>query len=127
MFKDFNYKIMKTTLIEYYDKYSHPQLIELIEAMEDRNLICRANSLESIFKNRDEINRAVEKAVTIYCNNGISIHNNFKKIYISDNNKKYIIKDWMLSKQAFCLVMLNGDPSNLNIGRIQLELLNRLF
>jgi L-rhamnose isomerase len=119
--------IMNSTLIEFYDKNSHPQLIEFIEAIVDRNLLFRASSLESIFKNMDEINRAVEKAVTIYYSSGMSIPDNFKMIYISDGDKKYIIKDWMLSKQAFCLVMLNGDPSNLNVGRIQLEILNRLF
>ena len=118
---------MNSTLIEFYDKNSHPQLIEFIEAIVDRNLLFRASSLESIFKNMDEINRAVEKAVTIYYSSGMSIPDNFKMIYISDGDKKYIIKDWMLSKQAFCLVMLNGDPSNLNVGRIQLEILNRLF
>ena len=118
---------MKTTLIEFYDKNYHPQLIEFIEAMVDRDLLFRASSLETVFKNSEEINRAVERAVTIYCNNNLPIQDNFKMIYISDDERKYVIKDWMLSKQAFCLVMLNGDPGNLNIGRIQLELLNRLF
>ena len=118
---------MKTTLIEFYNKNYHTQLIEFIESMADRDLIFRASSLENIFKNTDEIIRAVERAVTIYCNNNLPIQDNFKMIYISDDERKYVIKDWMLSKQAFCLVMLNGDPGNLNIGRIQLELLNRLF
>lgn len=118
---------MNNTIIEFYDKNSHSHLIEFIEAIIDRDLIFRASSLENLFKNTDEINRAVERAVTIYCENGMSISNNFKIIYISGGHEKYIIKDWMLSKQAFCLVMLNGDPDNLNIGRIQLELLNRLF
>ena len=118
---------MNNTLIEFYDENLHPQLIEFVEAIVDRNLLFRASTLENIFKNKDEIYRAVERAVTIYCNNGMSIEQNFKMIYISDGDKKYIIKDWMLSKQAFCLVMLNGDPGNLNVGRVQLELLNRLF
>ena len=118
---------MKTTLIEFYEKNSHPHLVEFIEAMADRDLSFRASSLESIFRNTEEINRAVERAVNIYCNNNMPIQDNFKMIYISDDERKYVIKDWMLSKQAFCLVMLNGDPGNLSVGRIQLELLKRFF
>lgn len=118
---------MDTTLIEFYDKNYHTQLVEFIESIVDRDLMFRASSLENLFKNMDEINRAVERAITIYCENGMSIHNNFKMIYISDDNNKYVIKDWLLSKQAFCLVMLNGNPDNLNVGRVQLEILNRLF
>lgn len=118
---------MDNTLIEFYDENRHPQLIDFIEAIVDRELLFRASSLENIFKNTDEIYRAVGRAISIYCNNGLSIQHNFKTIYISDDDKKYIIKDWMLSKQAFYPTILNGDPGNLNVGRVQLELLNRLF
>lgn len=118
---------MNNTLIEFYDKNSHPQLIGFMEAIVQRDLLFRASTLENIFKNTDEINRAVERAVAIFCNNGMSIEHNFKTIYISDCDKKHIMRDWMLTKQAFYLVMLNGDPDNLNVGRIQLELLSRLF
>jgi hypothetical protein len=48
----------------------------------------------------------------------ISINENFKKVYRYDGEK--MITDWQLSPLACYLLMLNGNPMNPSVAKIQL-------
>ena len=48
----------------------------------------------------------------------ISINDNFKKIYRYDGEK--MITDWQLSPLACYLLMLNGNPMNPSVAKVQL-------
>ena len=48
----------------------------------------------------------------------IPINDNFKKIHLYDGTK--MITDWQLSALACYLLMLNGNPMNPSVAKIQL-------
>ena len=99
---------------------------EIEEAINDRKLLFKAGSLIEIgFASMPEVTAAVERAMKVCYNNGLDIQEHFKAIYISDNDKHTICRDWKLSKLAYTLVMINGACDNPMVGRLQLEILNR--
>ena len=48
----------------------------------------------------------------------ISIDDNFKKIYRYDNGQ--MVTDWQLSPLACYLLLLNGNPMNPSVAKVQL-------
>jgi hypothetical protein len=48
----------------------------------------------------------------------ISIDDNFKKIYRYDGQK--LVTDWQMSPLACYLLMLNGNPMNPSVAKVQL-------
>jgi hypothetical protein len=48
----------------------------------------------------------------------ISINDNFKKIY--RYNGEYLVTDWQISALACYLLMLNGNPQNPSVAKVQL-------
>jgi len=101
---------------------------ELEEAMIHRMLQFKATSLhEAGFDTFEELNEAIERAMRVCRNAGIPVREHFKSVYISDENEHLVIQDWMLSRFAYLLVMLNGMPENPMVGQLQVRLIQNLI
>jgi hypothetical protein len=116
---------MQNTIIEFRNSPDH-QFMEIEEAINDSRLLFHATSLESIgFDSLYEINDAVQRAITICCDNGVAVNEHFKPIYISDNDTHTLRKDWKLSKLAYTLAILYGAPGDPRVQRLQFEILKQ--
>jgi hypothetical protein len=104
-----------------------PEVLDAIEeAMNDQNLVFNATSLKAIgFESLLEISKAVERAMAVCNCNGIEVKEHFKSIYISDNDKHTIERDWKLSKLAYTLTIINGASDNPMVARLQFAILQK--
>jgi len=118
---------MKTMLVEIFENYYNHSLAEFMEAMADRDLIFRASSLHKILHDENEINFALSRAMRVCNNCGLPIREHFKAIYMADDAVQSIKIDWKLSKLAYMLSILNGNPENPIVGQIQIKLLKNLI
>lgn len=118
---------MKTMLVEIFENYYHPSLDEFLEAMADRDLIFRASSLHKILHDEDEITNALSRAMHVCNNCGLPIREHFRAIYMADDDVQSIKIDWKLSKLAYILSILNGNPENPVVGQMQIKLLKKLI
>jgi hypothetical protein len=97
----------------------------LEEALNNKRLTFQSGSFFKMgLGSMEEIEQAVDRAITICCNNGLSLEEHFKTIYISDRDNHSVSRDWKLSRLAYTLVLININSDNPLIGRMQLELLN---
>lgn len=112
-------------LIAYHHFFEkNSEISHLLEALETMELQHKASDLIKYGFSHDDLNVAVNRAMTI-CNTGnISLKTNFKKIYVS--NKQGIATDWMLSALARKLVLLNSNVNNPITARIHLNLVKNM-
>ncbi|MEZ5198846.1 MAG: hypothetical protein R2764_21460 [Bacteroidales bacterium] len=118
---------MNAMLVEIFENYYHHSLANFMEAMTDRELIFRASSLYEILHDEDEVNYALNKAMRVCNNCGLPIQEHFKAIYTAHCAEHSIELDWKLSKLAYVLSIVNGNPENPIVGKMQTELIKRLF
>jgi hypothetical protein len=69
----------------------------------------------------DEINEAIEKAITVCRIAGVPVAENFKPVYFCKNSKIY--RDWRLSGLAFKLAVINSDIRHKAVSVTQVELI----
>lgn len=101
---------------------SNASLDAFRNAIEDMRFLFKASKLyDTGMANSEEVIRAVEHAMKVCIISEIPVQQHFKAIYVANNQQK-IMKDWMLSRLGFALVMLNGDPENPTVGKLQIEL-----
>jgi hypothetical protein len=94
------------------------------DAMNDSNLVFTGNSLLDIgFNSYGEIEDAVHRARSVCRCNGVPVHQNFKDIFISDEDHHTIQRDWKLSRLAYTLCIINGSSENPLVARLQLAIL----
>lgn len=118
---------MNTMLVEIFENYYHPSLDEFLEAMTDHELNFLASSLHQILQDQDEITNALNRAMCICNNFGLPIREHFKAIYMADHDLQFVKIDWKLSKLAYMLSILNGNPENPIVGQMQIKLLKKLI
>jgi len=118
---------MNIMLVEIFENYYHYSLAEFMEAIADNELIFRASTLNEIFHDQDEISKALNRAMCICNNCGLPIREHFKAIYMADYSIRSIKLDWKLSKLAYVLSVLNGNPENPIVGQLQIELLKQFI
>lgn len=97
------------------------------EALVARELYFSTSSLESIYKSTEEITEAIAKSIKVCRHAGISWDQHFRAVFLCDNESHSIKKDWKMSKLAYCLSILNGNPDNPFVGKMQLELLKDMI
>src|SRR5210317_1579637 len=118
---------MNKTLIEIYDQFPQSNLQNFIHALEELELDFRASSMESLFDGPNDILFAMKRAIQICNNCGLPLQKHIKVVYLADNSIHAIKIDWKLSKLCYCLALMNGNPENPIVGRLQLELLKHLI
>jgi hypothetical protein len=74
----------------------------------------------------EELEAAIERAFKACKTLRISIDDNFKSIFRSDNVHE-MIPDWKLSSLACYLLIINADPSNTNVAKVQLFFASKNF
>ena len=106
-----------------YHKFLHH---EAVERFHDNMLDIGLNYWLSDLKwygleDTDELGKAVERAMKICSTMNLPVRENFKKTYIyKDDQLQY---DWRLSSLGKKLVLLNSDPSNLFVAKLQMKLM----
>jgi len=115
----------RNQIIEIYDQPVPPHIKAFLEAVSDMDLYLTAESLTDIYRSQKELELAIDRAMHICNSIGLPLEQHFRRRYISDSMHHIILQDWKLSKLAYCLILVNGDPDNPAVGRIQWELLNR--
>ena len=115
---------MQFQLIETNSLKSSPQLDSFVEALRDKELSFKASGLiEARIDTYDALQNVVDRAMLTCTIAGIDVSEHFKRIYISDSNGDHVAPDWMLSKFAYILVLLNCNPANPTVGKIQIQLI----
>jgi hypothetical protein len=98
------------------------------DALYERSLKYSASALEDVgFRRHYDIEIAIERAIKICSANRLPIREHFKSIYVADDSNHTVKKDWRLSKLAYTLAILNGDPEIPVVGRMQLEIINKFL
>lgn len=84
-----------------------------------------ASDLSSLgIEHGPEMYEAVQRAMMACRGAGLSVDRNFKEIFVSRGGVIY--RDWKISSLARNLIILNADPSNPIIAKIQVKLANRI-
>jgi hypothetical protein len=96
------------------------------ESLIPEKYICYASELTDRLKiSDDEFDDAMERAFSACISLDISIKNNFRSVYRSFEN--YLVTDWKLSSLACYLIIINADPANANVARVQLLFATKNF
>jgi len=117
----------RNQIIEIYDQPIPHRIKVFMEAVADMDLYFTAESLMDIYRTKEELRSAIDRAMHICNSIGLPLEQHFRRRYISDNIHHIVLQDWKMSKLAYCLTLVNGDPDNPAVGRIQLELLKRIL
>lgn len=97
-----------------------------IEAIKQLEMRFNAASMEHFFESDKELEMAIKRAMAICRNLGFPLEQHFSKRYVSNSDSHNLKIDWQMSKTAYFLTMINGDPDNPLVGRFQWELLKKM-
>ena len=98
------------------------------EALADQGLRYRASQLQQAgFEPPEELYRAISRAMQVCRHCGVPVREHFKRRYVSDDTEHTVRPDWMLSRFAYTLVMINGAPRNPTVSQMQFELIRKLL
>lgn len=119
---------MKTQgIVEVYNQDRSRQIQEFIDAVADMELYFTATSLKNIYRTEREIGSAIHRAMRVCVSIGLPLEQHFRRRYISDYAHHSIAQDWRMSKVAYCLTLVNGDPDNPIVGLMQWELVRKMM
>ena len=105
-----------------------PKSIEqFLEMLTEKELNFYADTLENVYSSSDELNSAVVKAIRVCQSMGLPLNEHFKAVYLYDNDSHSVRRDWKLSRLAYYLSIINGNPANPIVGRMQIELLGQFI
>lgn len=108
-----------------YGQKQGQSLDDFLTALTDVELCFYASSLLDMgFQNMNEVYDAIGRAMKFFNALHIPSKAHFKIVYLYRNGD--ILIDWLLSPMARKLVLLNADPGNPLVARIQLQLLEHL-
>lgn len=83
-------------------------------------LLYYASDIElSMGFSEEELEEAIERAFQACTSLQISIDDHFKAIYRSDNLHE-MVTDWKLSPLACYLLIINANPANTKVAKVQL-------
>ena len=104
-------------------RYVSHEAEEFVKQLKELTLVAYASDAakEMAFTGNDEMAKAVKRSIQICENSGMPIEGNFKPVYKC--SAEGIEFDWKLSGLAYNLVCINGEGSNPNVARKQVELL----
>lgn len=101
-------------------------IMAFIEAMEQLDMQFTSASLENIYQSEGEMEWAIVRAMRVCSNIGLPLERHFRRRYLANESVHTLETDWRMSKVAYCLTLINGNPDNPMVGRIQWELLRRM-
>ncbi|MCE3280081.1 MAG: hypothetical protein K0S44_2272 [Bacteroidetes bacterium] len=82
--------------------------------------ICYASELiERLSVTEEDLDAAIERAFKACSSLNISIKQNFKSVFRTCED--HLVTDWRLSPLACYLIVINADPSNEQVARMQIH------
>lgn len=88
--------------------------------------ICYASELmEQLNASEEELDVAVERAFKACASLNISIKQNFKSVFRTCED--HLVTDWKLSALACYLIVINADPANERVARMQVHFATKNF
>lgn len=82
--------------------------------------ICYASELtERLEISEEELDAATERAFKACTSLGISTRQNFKSVFRTCDD--HLVTDWKLSPLACYLIVINADPANQRVARMQVH------
>jgi len=119
---------MKTNEILVLDHQRIPQhIMAFLEALEQLNMQFSSASLENIYHSDHDMEMAIARAMRICSNIGLPLERHFRRRYLANPLLHTLETEWRMSKLAYCLALVNGNPDNPMVGRIQFELLRTMM
>ncbi|HRG52012.1 MAG TPA: hypothetical protein PLL00_04185 [Bacteroidia bacterium] len=93
----------------------------------DPELLYYASDIEqSMGFTDDDMETAIERAFQACSTMHITIEDHFKPIFRTDNSHE-LLNDWKLSSLACYLLIINANPSNSNVAKVQLFFAGKSF
>lgn len=93
----------------------------------DPELLYYASDIEQSMGFTDEdMEAAIERAFQACSTMHITIEDHFKPIYRTDNSHE-LLNDWKLSSLACYLLIINANPANSNVAKVQLFFASKNF
>jgi hypothetical protein len=112
-------------MLKQYDNWDNA-LILMEEQQIPRKYICYASELTDRLQISEKaFDDALERAFNACVSLEIPIKSNFKSVYRSFED--CLITDWKLSSLACYLIIINADPANAAVARIQLLFATKNF
>jgi hypothetical protein len=88
--------------------------------------ICYASELkERLNVSDEELEVAIDRAFKACASLGISIRQNFKSVFRTCDD--HLLEDWKLSPLACYLLVINADPANERVARMQIHFATKNF
>ncbi len=109
------------------DQFSNPHFIDFLHSLQESKLRYYASELQKIlnFTSLSPLEDALMRAMNVCRLQQLDLAEHFKPIYRCEETG--VVKDWKLSPLAWCLVMINADPANPEVARMQLALIVKGF
>ena len=117
----------KNEIVEIYNSRIPISITEFIEAIIEMELLFNSESLHNFYPSEQQMEKAIKKAMRICYNLGIPLEQHFRIRFVSNHNQHSVKQVWKMSKAAYCLTLINGDPDNLSVGQMQWELINNML
>jgi len=110
-----------------YEYSSFRALQEFIDSFQERNCKYYASEVfkDENFDEEETIYKAIDRAIKACISINLSVGQHFKTVYKSVNDDIYI--DWKMSAFGCYLALINGDPTNPMIARLQMEIISFYF
>jgi hypothetical protein len=104
-------------------KQSEPISNTLIQFQEPETAIkyiCYASELvERLNVSEEDLDLAIERAFKACASLNISIKHNFKSVFRTAED--HLVTDWKLTPLACYLIVINADPANEQVARMQVH------
>ena len=93
----------------------------------DPDLLYYASDIEQSMGFTDsDMETVIERAFQACSTMHITIEDHFKPIYRTDNSHE-LLNDWKLSSLACYLLIMNANPANTNVAKVQLFFAGKNF
>lgn len=116
----------KVSLPSPYDYQKHHSIEDFIEAVMQMDMEFSSQSLARMYKSSQEMHAAIARAMRICGSIGLPLERHFMRRFVANNMSHDLDADWKLSKVAYILALINGNPDHPMVGRMQWELLKRM-
>lgn len=117
----------KDEIVEIYNSHLPPNIIEFIEAIIEMGLLFDSESLQKVYPSEKELGKAIKRAMHICYIIGIPLDKHFRIRYVSNHNQHTVTRVWKMSKAAYYLTLINGEPDNMTVSQMQWELINKVL
>jgi hypothetical protein len=114
-------------LTERYGEYTAKSIAAFLNALSDNELCYTSLALDSLYGSAEEAAQALSRAMLICINAGESLHNHFRAVYIFNNSTGHLLSGWRMSKLAFLLALINGQPGHPVVSRMQIRIINQIL